>query len=383
MKKHHAHPPPGRPRTDWATRCQIWVWYWALRQITDQPDDALDKLITDVSKAARKKRRKTITRHRDEPDDPRERIFNRIKNEGRVPRPRLYDRKWMTLVELIEHFYPGSATIHDSALWELLHPPRPSLERVREILDALASRRGLRRLSSRELVVAKRLGLAELIQAPSTKTPAKIFMESFTASPDADDVAFLACLYVEAVMMSLLEEAIVFREALYDALSAFLRRYSIPSPAQTLLPYLIEQRIIFNVHGQEYEDEQLFTSGLGLDEFFARDSKRNLHRAEIATLSRMNDGVSDELLFHWVRMSPAATAFFEQLPLLKQEASRLAKLEYGRTWLLPAGSKEPNYAIYNALKKEAGKPNSKALHLINKLKQMSRSESKSRRRKAA
>ena len=355
------------------------MWYEALRQITDLPDDALDKLVTDVSKIARKKKRKMIRSYR---DDPRERIFNRIKNEGRIPGLRLYDRKRMTIIELIEHFYPGSAAIHDSVLWELLHPPRPSLERVREILDTLAAKRGLRRLRNEEFVIAQELGLVDLVEAPVAKTPAKAFMSSLTESPDADCLAFLACLYVDAVMMSLLEEAIFFRGALYDAVWAFVRRYSLRRPAQALLPYLIEQRVIFNVHSQEYADEELFAIGIGLDEFLLKGPKPNLHRSEVATLSRFGEGTGDKVLFHWVRMSPAARTFFEQLPLLKQEVSRRAMLEYGKTWLLPVDGEGPNYAIYNAVKKEAGKPNKKALRLINKLKVMSGSESKPRRRRA-
>ena len=380
MPKKKNQPRHGRRRTDLATRCQMWVWYWCLQRHGPFTDDSIDQVIAHISRPVRSKRRISLASKKRR--DPRLRLFSRIRRFGYVPKPRIFRGKEISLIEILDQsdHFSGSARIFNSALWELLRPPRPTLDRVLELLNQLARKRNLHRLQWEEFIVARALGLSHVLELPpghvddwlpmrAAAEGAKKIAKSLVVTIDIDSLTFLACLFLEAVMNARLEEGIVFREALYNAVSEFTKRHAIHDPCRTVLSYLVETRIIRGIYGREHDVEVQLESGIAIDPYYPQASSQRKLPSGLAAVFGYGLRRSDKHpIYHWISLTHDPKQFFSGYSLLNREANRRITIEEKIRQLQKDNNltvREKKVRFSKAV--SASKPNKQALKLIKNL----------------
>lgn len=246
----------GPPFTDIAGRARSLVWYQFIKGKTAYDDAQLD------AKYVRQGRTAEPTR-----------AFTQIRRNAVDPgwEDGTGERRDFNLVDALAKDFKGSRELYESHLWILFSPVAPTSAKISEIIDGLITKLGLFRSSD----IAPREASPSLKKHAAFRPyPAPEYRQSLVAltkEATADHIALLGALYLEAINETALEQALLLRDLLREALQRFIADNNIHGLAKCLLITLMEDRLI----ARRWESrDQVEAAKQALEEDLAR-SRRN------------------------------------------------------------------------------------------------------------
>lgn len=238
MAKNTRRPRAGNPPTDIAWRLRNWVWYWLVKEITDQSDEALDATYLPPPG----------------PDGARRRFFHRVRTLGSDPTVPRHDLDGRSVFESVHAQGAGpqlqiARAAFDSRLWWMLSlPPQGVEDDRRYIADTIAAQGWYRfQPEDRELGVEFIRDEPAFGQCEDREHVYSTMLTHLESHASADYVALLAALYREALNEVSLEQAIQLRSSLRACTAHWVRHLAIPEDIARLIERLVYTRLARNI----------------------------------------------------------------------------------------------------------------------------------------
>lgn len=218
----------GREKIDIAYRLRNIGWYWLVKNESGLSDDALDARYVHVN------------------HDVRPRLFFQIRSNGSSPAETRGYRARKSLFEKVHEggAYPAAKEWFESALWEMIAPPRIAAAHYSVIVQRIIEQRGWYRAKSEHSDIGRRfLGPFEPAFRGG-RTPEYSSMLHFLGDSDRlDDLALLCALFRELHGKFLLDMLDDIHGLLVVRPTSLARSLRLPEWVGNLLGQLIADRV--------------------------------------------------------------------------------------------------------------------------------------------
>lgn len=157
-------------------------------------------------------------------------------------------RRSFSLVEVVGRHNNCAHTrsVYLSLFWRLVSPPAPTLAELRNIIAIVLDNLGLFRAVGDAPLESGRAIKSHVAFKRYPSEEYKRSLAELVKAGSLDHVALLAALYLEALYVGSLEQALELREAVRACADRFVTNEMLPDFPRLLLLFLIEERVIKN-----------------------------------------------------------------------------------------------------------------------------------------